>query len=125
MWLDINGQSTKSNRLVRIGDELSIGRPYGQKQRVAIRALADRHLAKTEARRLYEDLTPAPAAEEIEVRRLERMYRATMTPPRAHISSLFMISLPEPSCRPRLVLSLVPISSPVPLDARPATCLPQ
>ena len=83
MWLDINGQSTKSNRLVRIGDELSIGRPYGRKQRVAIRALADRHLAKTEARRLYEDLTPAPTAEEIEVRRLERMYRAAMTPPRA------------------------------------------
>ena len=80
--VDINGQAAKSNRLVRIGDELSISRPYGRKQRIAIRALADRHLIKTEARRLYEDLTPAPTAEEIELRRLERMYRAAMTPPR-------------------------------------------
>jgi len=28
-------------------------------------------------------LTPAPAPEEVEMRRLERMYRAAMTPPRA------------------------------------------
>jgi hypothetical protein len=43
----------------------------------------DRHIVKTEARRLYEDLTPPPTAEEIEMRRLERTYRATMTPPHA------------------------------------------
>ena len=48
-----------------------------------VRALADRHVAKAQARELYEDLTPAPTAEEIETRRVERAYRAAMTPPRA------------------------------------------
>jgi hypothetical protein len=38
---------------------------------------------KAEARQLYADLTPAPDEKEIEMRRLERMYRAAMTPPRA------------------------------------------
>jgi hypothetical protein len=45
--------------------------------------LAERHIAKAEARKLYEDLTPPPTPEEIEMRRIERIYRAQMTPPRA------------------------------------------
>ena len=81
--IDVNGQKAKPNRLLRVGDELRIGRPYGREQRVVVRALADRHVAKAAARQLYEDLTPAPAPEEVEMRRLERMYRAAMTPPRA------------------------------------------
>jgi hypothetical protein len=32
---------------------------------------------------LYDDLTPKPTAEEIEMRRIERVYRAAMSPPRA------------------------------------------
>jgi hypothetical protein len=32
---------------------------------------------------MYEDLTPAPTPEEIETRRMERIYRAAVTPPRA------------------------------------------
>ena len=52
-------------------------------QRLKVRALADRHVPKAEARMLYDDLTPPPTAEEIEARRLERMYRAAMTPPKA------------------------------------------
>ncbi len=81
--IDINRQAAKSNRLVRVGDELEISRPHGRKQRVVVRALADRHVAKAEARLLYEDLTPAPTREEIDIRRMERMFRAAMTPPRA------------------------------------------
>lgn len=81
--IDIHRQAAKPNRLVRVGDELEISRPYGRKQRVVVRALADRHLAKAEARLLYEDLTPAPTPEEIELRRMERVFRAAMTPPRA------------------------------------------
>lgn len=81
--VDVNGQTAKPNRLVRPGDELKIGRPFGRKQRIIVRAVADRHIAKGEARNLYEDLTPAPTREEIEMRRLERMYRAAATPPRA------------------------------------------
>ncbi len=78
--IEMNGQPAKPNRLVRVGDDLAIGRPYGRRQRVVVRALADRHVAKAEARLLYEDLTPPATAEEIAMRRLERSYRATMTP---------------------------------------------
>ena len=76
--IDVNGQTAKPHRLLRVGDELEIGRPYGRKQRIVVRALADRHRAKAEARQLYEDLTPAPTPDEIEMRRAERIYRAQM-----------------------------------------------
>jgi len=71
-----NGQAAKPNRRLRVGDELEIGRTLGKKQRVKVLRLADRHIAKAEARALYEDLTPPPTPEEIEARRIERMYRA-------------------------------------------------
>ena len=79
----VNGQDAKPNRLVRAGDSLDIRRPYGRMQKVVVRAVSDRHVAKADARQLYEDLTPAPTAEEIEMRRQERIYRAATTPPRA------------------------------------------
>jgi ribosome-associated heat shock protein Hsp15 len=50
-------------------------------QRVIVRGLADRHVAKADAKRLYDDLTPPPTAEEIELRRTERIFRAAMTAP--------------------------------------------
>jgi ribosome-associated heat shock protein Hsp15 len=79
----VDGQTAKANRHVRLGDELTIGRPFGRKQVVVVRGLTDRHIARADARQLYEDLTPKPTAEEIEMRKLERMYRAAVTPPRA------------------------------------------
>ena len=81
--VEVSGQAAKPHRILRVGDELRIGRPYGRKQRVVVRALADRHVPRAEALQLYEDLTPKPTAEEIEMRRLERMYRGALTPPRA------------------------------------------
>jgi ribosome-associated heat shock protein Hsp15 len=71
-----NGQTVKPNRRLRVGDELEISRPVGRKQRVKVKALADRHMAKAEARMLYDDLTPPLTAEEIETKRIDRMYRA-------------------------------------------------
>jgi ribosome-associated heat shock protein Hsp15 len=79
----LNRQPVKAKRRVRIGDELEISRPLGRTQRVKVVALADRHVARAEARRLYEDLTPPPTAEEIAARRMERLYRAAMTPLKA------------------------------------------
>src|SRR4051794_3739173 len=79
--VDVNGQPAKPNRRLRVGDELLIGRPLGRKQRLKVLALAERHVAKAEARRLYEDLTPPPTAEEIEARKQERLFHAAMTPP--------------------------------------------
>jgi ribosome-associated heat shock protein Hsp15 len=81
--VDVNGQAAKPNRLIRAGDELVIGRPFGRKQRLVVKAIADQHVSKTDARLLYEDLTPQPTAEEIEMRRMDRIFRAQMTPPKA------------------------------------------
>jgi ribosome-associated heat shock protein Hsp15 len=81
--ISVNRQTAKPNRRLHIGDEIEIGRPFGRKQRVVVRGFSDRHLARVEARALYEDLTPPPTPEEIETRKLERMYRLSATPPRA------------------------------------------
>jgi ribosome-associated heat shock protein Hsp15 len=81
--VSINRVAAKPNRLLKMGDELEISRPFGRKQRIVVKGLADRHIAKAEARQLYEDLTPPPTPEEIELRRQERAYRAAVTPPRA------------------------------------------
>src|SRR3979411_3338543 len=78
--VDVNGQRAKSNRVVRVGDTLELKRPYARPQRLVVKAITQRHVTKAGARQLYEDLTPAPTAEEIAMRRIERMYRAAMTP---------------------------------------------
>jgi ribosome-associated heat shock protein Hsp15 len=81
--VSVNTQVAKPNRRLRPGDSIDIRRPYGRRQQLRVVELADRHVAKAEARNLYEDLTPPPTAEEIELRRQERLYRAAVTPPRA------------------------------------------
>ena len=81
--IDVNGQPAKPHRLLKVGDEVAIGRPFGRTQKIVVRALADRHVPKADARLLYEDLTPPPTPEEIEARRLERIYRAAVTPLKA------------------------------------------
>jgi ribosome-associated heat shock protein Hsp15 len=81
--LAVNGQVAKANRRLHVGDEIEIGRPFGRKQRVIVRGFAARHVARAEARALYEDLTPPPTPDEIELRKVERMYRTATTPPRA------------------------------------------
>ena len=52
-----------------------ITRPLGRRQRVRVAGVAEKHLPKAEARTLYEDLTPPPTAEEIELRRMARLAR--------------------------------------------------
>ena len=77
----VNDQIAKSNRRLKPGDRIEIKRPFGRKQTVVVKALAEAHIAKAEARALYEDLTPPLTPEEIEQRRMERLYRAAATPP--------------------------------------------
>ena len=79
----VNGHSAKPNRPVREGDELEIKRGSGRRQRIVVRTLADRHVPKADARHLYDDVTPLPSAEEIERRRLERVFHRTVTPARS------------------------------------------
>ena len=57
--VEVNGQTSKPHRLLRVGDEIRLSRPYGRKQMLTVLALADRHIAKAEARLLYNDTTPA------------------------------------------------------------------
>jgi ribosome-associated heat shock protein Hsp15 len=71
--VDVNGQAAKPHREIRPGDEIQITRRFGHRQTVVVRGLADQHLAKSEARTLYEDLTPQPTPEEVELRRIARL----------------------------------------------------
>ncbi len=81
--VEINGQHGKPDRRVAEGDELVISRPFGRKQLITIRTIVGTHVSRANARMLYEDRTPQPTPQEIEERRIERMYRAAMTPPKA------------------------------------------
>jgi ribosome-associated heat shock protein Hsp15 len=74
--VDVNGDHAKPNRPVREGDRVRISRGAGRFQDVIVRIVIDQHVKKSEARALYDDVTPKPTAEEVELRRQERIYRA-------------------------------------------------
>lgn len=75
--VSVNGAPAKSHREVKPGDELMIARPLGRRQTIVVLGVAETHVAKAAARALYEDRTPPPTPEEVELRRMERLYRAT------------------------------------------------
>ena len=79
--VDVNGQPAKSHREIKPGDEIVISRPLGRKQTVLVQELAERHLARADARALYEDRTPKPTEEEMEMRRIARLARAFSSGP--------------------------------------------
>ena len=79
--VSVNGAIAKTHRTVKAGDEIVINRPMGRKQLITVLGVAETHIPKAEARLLYEDRSPKPTIEEIEVRRMERIYRAAATPP--------------------------------------------
>jgi ribosome-associated heat shock protein Hsp15 len=74
--VDVNGEHARPNRQVREGDRLRISRGFGRTQDVIVRILIDQHVKKTEAKALYDDVTPVPTDKEIEIRRMERAYQA-------------------------------------------------
>jgi ribosome-associated heat shock protein Hsp15 len=74
--VEVNGDSAKPHRIVREGDRIRISRGHGRNQDVIARILIDQHVKKSESRALYDDVTPKPTPEEIELRRMERSYRA-------------------------------------------------
>lgn len=73
--VDVNGQAAKPHREIRPGDRLEISRPFGRRQLVIVRELAERHISKARARELYEDVTPPPTPEELEARQMSRLMR--------------------------------------------------
>ena len=74
--VDVNGQGgTKPHRDIKEGDEIEISRPLGRRQKVVVRGLAEQHIPKADARKLYEDITPQPSPEEAEMLRMARLAR--------------------------------------------------
>ena len=78
--VDVNGQAAKPHREIRTGDAIEISRPFGRRQRIVVRGLAEHHIARAEARELYEDVTPPPTPDEIEHRKMARLVRAMSRP---------------------------------------------
>ena len=74
--VEVNGEHAKPHRAVRDGDRIRISRGFGRHQNVIVRLVIDQHIRKSEARALYDDVTPLPSPEEIELRRVERAMRA-------------------------------------------------
>ena len=74
--VEVNGQAGKAHRMLRVGDQVELSRPFGAKQSVVVLGLAERSIPKAEARRLYDDRTPKPSPDEIATRRADRVFRA-------------------------------------------------
>lgn len=79
--VEINGQTTKPHRLLRVGDEVRITRGHGRRQLVVVQAVAERHVPRAEARTLYDDRTPPPTPEEREILAIERAFRRSFGAP--------------------------------------------
>lgn len=75
--IEVNGQPAKAHRELKTGEVIDISRPPGRHQRLIVKGLADAHIAKAEARLLYEDITPPPTAEEQALREMLRLARPT------------------------------------------------
>ena len=74
--VDVNDDHAKPNRQIREGDRVRISRGAGRFQDVVVRIVLEQHVRKSEAKALYDDVTPKPPPEELEMRRQERVYRA-------------------------------------------------
>jgi ribosomal 50S subunit-recycling heat shock protein len=58
--VEVNGEHAKPHRILREGDRVRINRGFGRHQDVVVRILIDQHVKKSEARALYDDVTPKP-----------------------------------------------------------------
>lgn len=65
--VEVNGERAKPHRLVGPGDRIRLTLGPGRRREVVIREVRETHVAKAEARTLYEDVTPAPTPEELAV----------------------------------------------------------
>ncbi len=79
--VEVNGVKAKAHRSVRVGDSIELTVGPGRRTKVVVRELAERHVARARARELYEDVTPPPTPEELELRALRR-YAPPPAPPR-------------------------------------------
>ena len=73
--VEVNGQAAKPHRLLHVGDEIRITRLHSRRQVVVVQELAEHHVPKAAARAFYEDRTPPPTPEELEMIELDRAMR--------------------------------------------------
>jgi len=71
--VDVDGARAKAHREIRPGDRIGLAGADGARRELVVRGLAARSIPKAEARKLYEDVTPAPPPEVVEARRLDRL----------------------------------------------------
>jgi len=69
----VNGAHGKAHRTVRPGDEIHIAAPGGWKRIILVLDIETQNVPKARARELYEDRTPKPTEEEMELRRMQRL----------------------------------------------------
>jgi len=72
--VEVNGQTARPHKALRVGDEIRITRGPSRRQWVAVQSLLDHSVAKALARELYLDRTPPPTAQELERRAFERAF---------------------------------------------------
>ncbi len=70
--VDVNGSAARPHKSVKPGDRLSITFGTGKRQFLIV-GVAEHHIAKAEARKLYEETTPPLPPEVQEALRLERL----------------------------------------------------
>ncbi len=71
--VEVNGARAKSHRAVHAGDRIHITLSPLVRREIVVKDVIDAHVAKARARELYEDVTPPPTREEIELRRMARL----------------------------------------------------
>ncbi len=71
--VEVNGGRAKSHRAVRVGDRIHITVSPFLRREVVVKQVIDTNVAKARARELYDDVTPPPTPEELELRRMGRL----------------------------------------------------
>lgn len=69
----VNGTRAKPHREVGPGDRIEVTTASGRRRELIVRAVTPQHVPKSEARALYDDVTPPPTPEEVELRELLRL----------------------------------------------------
>ena len=71
--VQVNGDRGKPHRSLRPGDTIVIQLPGGRRRTIEVVELEKNNVSRARARELYIDHTPPPTAEEIELRRMQRL----------------------------------------------------
>jgi len=69
----VNGDHGKAHRALRPGDEIRISIAGGRTRIIEVVEIESVNVPKARARELYVDHTPKPTAEEIELRKMQRL----------------------------------------------------